>query len=85
MQGVRPISLALERGWPIRAVLYDADRPLSRWGAQVIDLAAARTENAGEILSKERACACVAGRWGGGVTNDIPEKNLLLYRLSNPN
>lgn len=37
VQGVRPISLALERGWPIRAVLYDADRPLSRWGAQVIE------------------------------------------------
>jgi TrmH family RNA methyltransferase len=37
VQGVRPISLALERGWPIHAMLYDADRPLSRWGAQAIE------------------------------------------------
>lgn len=37
VQGVRPINLAIEFGWPIRAVLYDADRPLSRWAAGVLD------------------------------------------------
>ncbi|MFE2753853.1 TrmH family RNA methyltransferase [Actinosynnema sp. NPDC059335] len=37
VQGVRPISLAVERGWPIRTVLYDAERSLSQWGARVLE------------------------------------------------
>lgn len=36
VQGVRPISLAVDQGWPIRAVLYDAERSLSRWASQVL-------------------------------------------------
>jgi TrmH family RNA methyltransferase len=36
VQGVRPISLAIERGWPIRALLYDAERSLSQWAVQVL-------------------------------------------------
>ncbi|MFC4907502.1 TrmH family RNA methyltransferase [Actinomadura gamaensis] len=39
VQGVRPITLAVEHGWPFRAVLYDADRPLSRWAQDVLDRA----------------------------------------------
>lgn len=31
VQGVRPISMAIEFGWEIRALLYDADRDLSSW------------------------------------------------------
>jgi len=31
VQGVRPITLAAEFGWPFRALLYDAERPLSAW------------------------------------------------------
>lgn len=37
VQGVRPISLAIEHGWPIRAVLYDAERSLSRWATGVLE------------------------------------------------
>lgn len=37
VQGVRPIGLAVERGWPIRALLYDAERPLSRWATDLVD------------------------------------------------
>ncbi|MGH3703382.1 MAG: TrmH family RNA methyltransferase [Agromyces sp.] len=37
VHGVRPISLAIERGWSTRAVLYDAERSLSQWGAQVLN------------------------------------------------
>ncbi|WP_308312444.1 TrmH family RNA methyltransferase [Streptomyces sp. ISL-11] len=36
IQGVRPISLALEHGWPLSAVLYDGDRPLSQWAKGVL-------------------------------------------------
>jgi TrmH family RNA methyltransferase len=31
VQGVRPISLAVEYGWPVRTLVYDAGRKLSRW------------------------------------------------------
>lgn len=41
VQGVRPISLAVERGWPVRALIYDAERPLSRWAAGMLDKAGA--------------------------------------------
>lgn len=37
VQGVRPITLALEHGWPIRALIRDADRPLSRWASDVVE------------------------------------------------
>ncbi len=38
VQGVRPISMAVERGFQIRELLYDADRPrLSEWAAGLLD------------------------------------------------
>lgn len=36
VQGVRPITLAVEHGWPVRALLYDASRPLSRWAEELL-------------------------------------------------
>ena len=36
VQGVRPITMAVERGWPVRALVHDADRPLSRWAAGIL-------------------------------------------------
>src|ERR1700722_16383072 len=36
VQGVRPISLAVERGWPLRALLFDGSRPLSRWATDTL-------------------------------------------------
>jgi TrmH family RNA methyltransferase len=37
VQGVRPISLAVEHGWPVRALLYTAGRRLSTWAAGMLD------------------------------------------------
>jgi TrmH family RNA methyltransferase len=37
VQGVRPITLALRHGWPVRALIYDADRPLSKWAAAIVE------------------------------------------------
>lgn len=37
VQGVRPITLALRHGWEIRALIFDADRPLSRWATETLD------------------------------------------------
>jgi 23S rRNA (uridine2479-2'-O)-methyltransferase len=36
VQGVRPISLALEYRWPIHALVFDRERPLSRWAADTL-------------------------------------------------
>jgi TrmH family RNA methyltransferase len=36
VQGVRPISLAAEFGWPFRALLYDAERQLSAWARAML-------------------------------------------------
>lgn len=36
VQGVRPISLAATFGWPFRALIYDAERPLSGWAQNLL-------------------------------------------------
>jgi 23S rRNA (uridine2479-2'-O)-methyltransferase len=36
VQGVRPISLAVRCGWPVRVMIYDMSRPLSRWAADLL-------------------------------------------------
>ncbi|MFI7635031.1 TrmH family RNA methyltransferase [Nonomuraea sp. NPDC049400] len=51
VQGVRPISLAVERGWPVRALIYDAERPPSRWAAGMLERAGGeRVAMAAELL-----------------------------------
>jgi tRNA G18 (ribose-2'-O)-methylase SpoU len=41
VQGVRPITLAVRRGWPIRELLYDAEGALSQWAKETLDAAGA--------------------------------------------
>lgn len=36
VQGVRPITMAVEHGWEVRTLLRDADRPLSDWARQLL-------------------------------------------------
>src|SRR5690606_1792053 len=36
VHGVRPITLALDHGWPIHAVIYPAGRDLSTWASDVM-------------------------------------------------
>jgi TrmH family RNA methyltransferase len=54
VQGVRPITLALEHGWPVRALIYDVDRRLSRWADSVLESPAAagaeRVAMTGELV-----------------------------------
>jgi tRNA G18 (ribose-2'-O)-methylase SpoU len=56
VQGVRPITLALEHGWPVRALIYDSDRRLSRWASSVLEAPAAnqaeRVAMSGELLAE---------------------------------
>jgi 23S rRNA (uridine2479-2'-O)-methyltransferase len=37
VQGVRPVTLAVRQGWPIRALLYDAEGAASQWARQMLD------------------------------------------------
>jgi tRNA G18 (ribose-2'-O)-methylase SpoU len=64
VQGVRPITLAVRHGWTIRALLYDAERPLSGWAAQTMaQLPAAEPVAMDPALLQEL----------GGKSEDIPE------------
>ena len=53
VQGVRPITLAVQAGWPIRALLYDADRALSAWARDLLDTRPHRTRRARRPLLRE--------------------------------
>lgn len=53
VQGVRPISMAVEHGWAVRSLLYDAARPLSRWAEDLLRTAGAeRVAMAPELLAE---------------------------------
>jgi len=39
VQGVRPITLAVERGWTVRALIFDAERTLSQWADKLLERA----------------------------------------------
>lgn len=36
VQGVRPISMAVRYGWPVKALLYDGNRALSQWAEELL-------------------------------------------------
>jgi 23S rRNA (uridine2479-2'-O)-methyltransferase len=42
IQGVRPITLAVEHGWRVHTMIYDMGRPLSRWARDMLEASAAR-------------------------------------------
>lgn len=51
VQGVRPITLAVENKWPIRALLYNTDTALSRWAVDLLETVdTLRVEMAPELL-----------------------------------
>jgi len=53
VQGVRPISLAVEYGWEIRALLYRRTGSLSGWARQMLDTVdAVRVGVADELLAE---------------------------------
>jgi 23S rRNA (uridine2479-2'-O)-methyltransferase len=53
VQGVRPISLAAEHGWRFRALIYDAERPLSQWARSLLrDAETVRVPMAAGLLAE---------------------------------
>jgi 23S rRNA (uridine2479-2'-O)-methyltransferase len=64
VQGVRPIGLAIEHGWRIRALLYPAGRQLSGWAAQTLErVASTRVAMAADLLQE----------LGGKAADEAPE------------
>jgi len=63
VQGVRPITLAVQAGWPVHTLLFDVGRPLSRWAAGLMDRVEAQQVAVGTELM-----------WAlGGKDDDTPE------------
>lgn len=53
VQGVRPISLAVEYGWSVRVLIFDASRNLSRWARELLGtVRAERIAMAPELLAE---------------------------------
>jgi 23S rRNA (uridine2479-2'-O)-methyltransferase len=53
VQGVRPITLAARYGWQFRALIYDAERPLSQWAQGLLsDVAAVQVAMAPALLAE---------------------------------
>lgn len=53
VQGVRPITVAVERGWPVRALIHSTRRPLSRWAENLVrEVPAERVAMAPELLAE---------------------------------
>ncbi len=63
VQGVRPITLAVEHGWEIRALLYNATTTLSTWATRLLD----------KMDSSKVAVAPDLLRDLGGKTDAAPE------------
>ncbi len=53
IQGVRPVTLAIEHHWPVRDMIYDMSRPLSQWARDMLSASGARrVAMAPELLSE---------------------------------
>jgi TrmH family RNA methyltransferase len=51
VQGVRPVTLAVDNGWSVAAFLYPDRQPLSRWARELLDrVAAPRVAMAAELI-----------------------------------
>ncbi|GGK70809.1 rRNA methyltransferase [Sphaerisporangium melleum] len=60
VQGVRPISLAVRHGWPVHALIYDAERRPSSWLAELLrtvpaELIAMAPDMVAELGEKDEA------------------------------
>nr|WP_240489817.1 TrmH family RNA methyltransferase [Actinomadura atramentaria] len=53
MQGVRPIGLAVEGGWPVRAVLREDGRALSGWARGIVERAGGEVFEVAPELMRE--------------------------------
>ncbi len=51
VQGVRPVTMALQHGWQVRELLYDVDGQLSAWARETLDtVRATKVAVSGELM-----------------------------------
>jgi TrmH family RNA methyltransferase len=92
VQGVRPITLAIERGWPVDALIYDHSRPLSRWaqdvqaasGAQRVAMAPELLRELGEKDDGVPEMVAVAAMPPDDFSRIPPSPNLLAVVFDRP-
>ncbi|MGC4885848.1 TrmH family RNA methyltransferase [Micromonospora sp. DT227] len=63
VQGVRPIAMAVEHGWQVRELLYDADAQMSGWARRTLDTVRAERFAVSRELMHEL----------GGKADTVPE------------
>jgi TrmH family RNA methyltransferase len=74
VQGVRPVTLALQHGWPVRALIYDDGRALSAWAESVLaDAGGAHASGARTGRAQQVAMAGDLLRELGEKTGEVPE------------
>src|SRR3954454_23789460 len=90
VQGVRPLTLAVEHGWEIRALIYPDRRPLSAWARALLDRAggepgAMAPELVDELAGKESAeLIGVVGLPSTGLADLAPDPHLLVVVFDRP-
>jgi len=92
VQGVRPISLAVEHGWRIRALLYDMDATLSRWAADLLKranctkvaMAAHLLQDLGEKTDAPPELIAVVGLPDDDLSRIRPKPDLLVVVFDRP-
>lgn len=67
VQGVRPVTVAVERGWPVKALLHSTRRPLSRWAEQLL------RETRAERVAMDPALLAELGEKDSGKDESAPE------------
>jgi tRNA G18 (ribose-2'-O)-methylase SpoU len=88
VQGVRPISLAVDHGWDVRALIYPDRRALSGWARDVLDRTGAQAvamspELVAELADKDDAeLIAVVGM--PGETTIAPDPHLLVVVFDRP-
>ncbi len=90
MQGVRPITLAVEHGWDIHALLYAQRGHRSRWAQDVLDrVPALRAELAEDLLAElgekeDPELVAVVGIPPDGLDRVTPKDQLLAVVFDRP-
>ncbi|WP_334169440.1 hypothetical protein [Timonella senegalensis] len=52
VQGVRPITLAVEQGWKIRTLIFTADQKLSQWARELLTVDAETIAMSSELMAE---------------------------------
>jgi tRNA G18 (ribose-2'-O)-methylase SpoU len=94
VQGVRPITLAVEHGWPIRVLLRSADGKRSGWAeqvlrrvgtsAEIVDVAPALLAELGDKEDDAPELIAVADLPADDLDRMLPVKDALLVAFDRP-